>query len=172
MKCEKEGVRLSATDLSNHLACSHLTALNLAVARGDRVAVSWSSPDTWILRERGLQHEAAYLKHLEESGLSIVDLRMIDSEEQAIQETLSAMRAGAEAIAQATMRSGRWFGRADILRRVNKPSKLGSWSYEVYDCKLARETKAATILQLSLDSDFIEHIQSILPALVYVFPPK
>jgi predicted RecB family nuclease len=41
----------------------------------------------------------------------------------------------------------------------------------VYDCKLARETKAATILQLSLYSDFLEQIQGILPELMYVVPP-
>jgi hypothetical protein len=37
-------------------------------------------------------------------------------------------------------------------------SKLGSWSYEVYDCKLACETKAATILQLSLSSELSERL--------------
>jgi hypothetical protein len=48
------------------------------------------------------------------------------------------------------LQTGQWFGRADVLQRVERPSKLGDWSYEVYDCKLARETKAETILQLSL----------------------
>ena len=30
------GFRLSATDLANHLACRHLTSLDLAVAVGSR----------------------------------------------------------------------------------------------------------------------------------------
>ena len=37
-------------------------------------------------------------------------------------------------------------------------SKLGSWSSEVYDCSLASETKAATILQLSLSSELLERL--------------
>ena len=74
-------------------------------------------------------------------------------------QTREAMESGVEAISQATMANGRWFGRADVLRRVERASKLGSWSYEVYDCKLACETKAATILQLSLYSELLESIQ-------------
>ena len=86
-------------------------------------------------------------------------------------ETRDAMERGVEAIAQATLASGRWFGRSDVLRRVERASKLGSWSYEVYDCKLACETKAATILQLSLYSELLESIQGVLPESMYVVPP-
>jgi uncharacterized protein len=56
------------------------------------------------------------------------------------------------------------------LRRVERPGKFGSWSYEVYDCKLARETKAATILQLSLYSELLAAIQGVLPESMYVIP--
>jgi uncharacterized protein len=65
----------------------------------------------------------------------------------------------------------RWFGRADVLRKVERQSQLGSWSYEVYDCKLARETKATTILQLSLYSHLTESAQSLLPEFMYVVVP-
>ena len=81
------------------------------------------------------------------------------------------MESGVEAIAQATLANGRWFGRSDVLRRVERASKLGGWSYEVYDCKLACETKAATILQLSLYSELLESIQGVLPESMYVVPP-
>jgi len=37
------------------------------------------------------------------------------------------------------------------------------WSYEVLDTKLARETKAATVLQLSLYSQLLEHAQGCAP---------
>lgn len=57
------------------------------------------------------------------------------------------------------------------MRRVERPSSLGNWSYEVYDCKLARETKAATILQLSLYSELLGAIQGLLPESLYVVPP-
>ena len=41
------------------------------------------------------------------------------------------------------------------MRRVETPSALGPWSYEVIDTKLARETKGNTVLQLSLYSDLL-----------------
>ena len=153
MKASSENIRLSATDLSNHLACRHLTALDLSVAVGARPKPSWSSPDAWVLQQRGIAHETAYTQYLESQGLSIVNLRDAASDEEAVAATKAALRDGADVILQAALSEGSWFGRADVLRRVERPSKLGSWSYEVYDCKLARETKAATILQLSLYSE-------------------
>ena len=172
MKSEKGNIRFSASDLSNHLACRHLTASEIAVVRGQRAAPEWASPDTWVLRQLGLEHERNYLKHLREQGLLIVDLAQIESEPKAWEATQDAMKEGAEVIAQATLQHGRWFGRADILRRVNISSALGRWSYEVYDCKLARETKAATILQLSLYSDLLSQFQGVLPEFMHVVPRR
>ncbi|MGH9493686.1 MAG: hypothetical protein ACRD3B_01710, partial [Candidatus Sulfotelmatobacter sp.] len=123
-----------------------------------------------MLRQLGLEHENAYVKHLEGLGLAIVDLRAT-APESALAGSLAAMRNGSEIIVQATLADGRWLGRADILRRVDRPSKLGKWSYEVYDCKLAMETKAGTILQLSLYSELIAAIQGIWPECMYVVPP-
>jgi predicted RecB family nuclease len=171
MKAASGEIRLSASDLSNHLACHHLTSLDLAVSLGARSAPTWHSPDARVLQVRGMAHEDAYLKHLEAQGVCILNLRDIDESEKALAETRAAMERGVDAIAQATLATGRWFGRSDVLRRVERASKLGSWSYEVYDCKLACETKAATILQLSLYSELLESIQGVLPESMYVVPP-
>jgi hypothetical protein len=43
-------------------------------------------------------------------------------------------------------RVGKLFGRADFLKRVERPSKLGSFSYEVQDTKLARSPKAKFVV--------------------------
>jgi len=171
MKASSANIRLSASDLSNHLACRHLTALDLAVAGGWRPAPTWHSPDAWVLQQRGIAHENAYIQHLESQGLSIVNLRDVGNDEKAVADTLVALKSGADVVVQATLAEGNWFGRADVLRKVERPSKLGDWSYEVYDCKLARETKAATILQVSLYSELIEAIQGVLPESMYVVSP-
>src|SRR3984893_17971387 len=173
MRVESCQIRLTATDLSNHLACRHLTSLDLSVARGQRRAPEWRSPDLKVIHELGLRHEAAYLQSLRDTGLSFVDLRQM-SEQQAVGESLSCLRQGLEVIAQASIASGRWFGRPDVLRKVAKPSRLGNWSYEVYDCKLARETKATTVLQLALYSALLCEIQGsepeFAPEFMYVVP--
>jgi predicted RecB family nuclease len=164
-------IRLAATDLSNHLACRHVTTLDLGVAGGQRSAPAWKAPDLAVIQELGARHEAAYLAFLREKGVAIVDLREIGAEQDAVRETVSCMARGAEVIAQGSLLLGRWFGRPDILRKVAKPSRLGDWSYEVYDCKLARETKATTVLQLALYSALLEQAQGAQPESMYVVPP-
>lgn len=171
MKADSGHIRLSASDLSNHLACNHLTSVDLAVAVGERAAPDWNSPDAWVLQQRGMEHEEAYLRHLESAGLAVANLRELENDERALAETCAAMEKGVAVIAQATLANGRWFGRSDVLRRVERPSRFGDWSYEVYDCKLAHETKAATILQLSLYSELLAVIQGVPPEWMYVVPP-
>ena len=70
---------------------------------------------------------------------------------------------GADVIYQAALRTGHWYGRADFLQRVDRPSRLGTCSYEVLDDKLARDTRAGTILQLCLYSQMVGEIQGYLP---------
>jgi predicted RecB family nuclease len=74
-------------------------------------------------------------------------------------------------IAQGALQAGRWGGRADILRRIEKPSDLGAWSYEVVDTKLACETKGNTVLQICLYSDLLTHAQKLTPESAYVVTP-
>jgi predicted RecB family nuclease len=71
-----------------------------------------------------------------------------------------------------TLQSGCWGGRVDILRRIERPSELGSWSYEVMDTKLARETKGNTVLQICLYSDVLADAQKITPEFAYVVTPN
>ena len=66
MKLVTEQIRLAATDLSNHLACRHVTTLDLQVARGEKRAPDWAAPDLVVIRERGERHERAYLTYLKE----------------------------------------------------------------------------------------------------------
>jgi predicted RecB family nuclease len=164
-------LRLSATDLSNHLACPHLTNLELSVARGTGTAPDWAAPDLQVVRELGLKHEADYLAFLTKAGLEIVNLANEKSETKALEKTRLAMQRGADVIYQGALSGPGQFGRPDILRKVDKPSKLGIWSYEAYDCKLARETKATTILQLSFYSELLAAIQGQTPELMWVVVP-
>src|SRR5260221_68469 len=173
MRILRRQIRLSASDLSNHLACRHLATLELQVARGERTAPDWAAPDLKVIQELGLRHEKAYLALLLAQGLKVENLGHIDhkKEERLLQETLALMERGAEVIAQGALSDGEWFGRPDVLRRVETARKRWNWSYEVVDTKLARETKATTILQLSLYSDLLWKIQGAMPQFLWVVPP-
>jgi uncharacterized protein len=160
MKLDGSHVTLSATDLAKHLACRHLTSLDLRAARGEIKRPYRDDPALEALIQRGYRHEADYLAHLTGRGRTISN-----------QPTLDAMRSGADVIVQAELQNGIWHGRADVLLRVDKPSNLGDWSYEVVDTKLARETRGGTILQLCLYSELVEKIQGVMPDRMHVIAP-
>ncbi len=75
----------------------------------------------------------------------MVDIAETDRDlAERVELTLTAMRAGAEVVYQATLRDGSWIGHADFLRRIDgEPSALAPWRYEVADTKLARSPKAS-----------------------------
>ncbi len=171
MKIENGVVRLSASDLSNRLACEHVTTLDYSVTNGRIAVPDWTNPDALVLQQLGIEHAQRYLEHLAELGLTMTDLRNTEPAMEAVSATFAAMKKGTDVIVEATLSAGRWIGRADVLRRVETPSNLGSWSYEVYDCKLSQETKGATILQLSFYSELVAILQGVTPTLMYVVSP-
>lgn len=170
---EKTGdkFRLSAADLVGYLNCRHLTVLDRAVAEGTLAKPKVWDPLLQILWERGSVHERNYVNYLKTSGLNVVRIEGVDVTDVAVGQTLAAMKAGTEVIVQGALSHDGWVGRADILRRVDTPSDLGAWSYEVVDTKLARETKAGSVLQLSLYSDLLSGLQGIAPEWMYVVAP-
>ncbi|MDG4882008.1 TM0106 family RecB-like putative nuclease [Mesorhizobium sp. WSM4884] len=171
MQLVADELGLSASDLVGHLSCHHLSVLNRAVAEGKLAKPSHWDPQLEVLRERGAVHERNFVQHLIDSGLEAARIDGVDVSDAAVAATLQSMAAGTEVIVQGALRHGRWGGRADILRRVEKPSNLGSWSYEVLDTKLARETKAGTVLQLCLYSDLLQEAQGLAPDHMHVVAP-
>jgi uncharacterized protein len=164
---------VSASDLVGFLACDHLATLELG-----RIAGLWEKPfredpELELMQEHGFAHEAAYLARLRAAGRSIHeiqtgDLTTPDRLRAAEAETLAAMRAGREVIYQATFFDGRWRGHADFLLRVETPSALGSWSYEIADTKLTRRVKAAAILQMCVYADRLGQLQGLAPQEIVV----
>ena len=162
MKINGTTLLISASDLSNHLACRHVTTLDLLAARGEIKRDFREDPRIDALIERGKRHEQKYLSELAASGLKVVHGNF---------ETIDAMKSGVDVIAQAYLNDRGWHGYADALKKVNSPSKLGDWSYEVVDTKLARETKGGSILQLCLYSELVEKIQGCMPEWMHIITP-
>lgn len=105
MRLLENQIRLSASDLANHLGCRHLTWRNHRVAVGELEAAKRADPRLEALIERGEQHEAAYLEHLEALGRTVVRLpKRFDDVSRGIAETGKAVELGAAVIAQATLR--------------------------------------------------------------------
>ena len=171
MRLHKDGILFSASDLANHLGCRHLTQLDLRVATGRLSAPSYADPTLEALQRRGEEHERGYVEHLKGLGLSITELPVEGDILEQFEAAQHAMRQGVDVVVQATLVTDGWHGRADVLRRVETPSALGDYSYEVADTKLARETRGRTILQLCLYSDILGRAQGKLPEKMHVIPP-
>jgi predicted RecB family nuclease len=172
MRLGDDGLLLSATDLSNFLSCRHRTALEMSEARGKLQRPRWNDPLLDVLFKRGLEHEERYVESLRAQGQDVVDLTDVKTPEAAVERTLAAVGVGARVIVQGALRYGRWFGRPDVLLRVDTPSDLGAWSYEVVDTKLARETRAGTILQLGVYSEMLAAAQGARPEHFHVVTPN
>src|SRR6267142_1204012 len=171
MRIDNRQVRMSASDLARHLACRHLTSLDLRAARGEIERPHRNDPSVDVLIERGLRHEAAYLAHLKNQGLEVLANEDGLDDDARVPQTLDARRTGVAVMAQAGLKDDRWYGRADVLLKVDKPSRLGNVSYEVLATKPARDTRGGTILQLCMYSELLEKVHGVLPERMHVVTP-
>ena len=166
MKFTSDAFQLSATDLSNHLGCRHLTELNRMVALGKINKPSWSDPALAVLAKRGAEHEEAYVNYLRSAGRTVANIAG-----QGLQATITAMQQGVDVIVQAELSRDGWLGYADILFRVDTPAAHGGWSYEVQDTKLSKNTRAGAILQLALYTDILHELQGFEPEHMHIVKP-
>lgn len=171
MKKTQSGIIFSPTDLANHISCKHLTQLNKKAALGELKKPVYQNKVVELLRKRGISFEATFLNQLESEGKTIVRISQNDSDPAF--DTIKAMKDGIDVIYQARLvEKDQWEGWADFLIKVNTPSKLGDWSYEVLDTKLATETRAGTILQIGLYSEKVGNIQGLTPTNMWVQNPE
>src|SRR5438094_7903609 len=141
---------VSPSDLTGFLECEHLTQQELAAARGEIARPERKDPELEVLTRRGLEHEARHLASLRTGHRRVVEFPFPDGTTAGITEahaqTVAAMSEGVDVIYQGTFFDGRWRCHPDFLLRVDRPSKLGAYSYEVADTNLARKANAPAVL--------------------------
>ena len=159
----------SASDLNNYLECKRLTELDALVVRR-KLSVPEVGEDelTQLIQRRGEEHERRYLEALiaKHPGDVVQFARSepgIENYRRAEEKTLHAMQAGVRIIYQATFFDGQFIGHADFLRRIEVPSDLGDYRYEVIDTKLALELKPYFLIQLCNYSQHLERLQGRMP---------
>ncbi|MGH9101910.1 MAG: TM0106 family RecB-like putative nuclease, partial [Acidimicrobiales bacterium] len=169
-----DGDRLvvSPTDLVAHLHCQHLTELSLEVARGVRAKPPGDDPELEVLQRRGLEHEQAYLKQLNDAGTVVVEIE--DGPfAQEVRRTLGALAERPDVIYQAAFfddadEGTAWRGHADFLHRVEGESSPGDYSYDPSDTKLARHVRPGAVIQLCSYAAQLARLQGKDPEHVHV----
>src|SRR6266851_7562424 len=158
---------VSPSDLTGFLECEHLTQQELAAARGEIERPVRKDPELEVLTRRGLEHEARRLAAYRTSHQRVVEFPFPDGTiaglAKAHAETVAAVSEGVDVIYQGTFFDGRWRCHPDFLLRVDRPSKLGAYSYEVADAKLARKAKAAAVLQCCVYAEQVAAVQGVEP---------
>ena len=160
MQKTRDGLVFSPSDINHFLECEHLIRLERDrtpdAPRGPR------DPQADLLAEKGAEHERAWLERFQAERRSVVSIvnPLSERDWQAdAARTAAAMRDGADVIYQGVFTDGDWHGVSDFLVRVDRPSALGSWSYEAWDTKLARRTKPYFVLQLCFYTEQIARVQ-------------
>jgi predicted RecB family nuclease len=164
MRTHDGSILHAASDLNTFLGCAHAAALNLQRLRDPSSLPEPVGADETmaLVQDAGHAHEADYLESLKKT-CEVYEISSSGSLSDRANATIDAMRSGAPVIYQAAFLAPPWHGFADFLRRVEQPSGLGPWSYEVVDTKLARSPKPSHVLQLGLYSDLVAGVQGARP---------
>jgi uncharacterized protein len=175
MKIIDGSLRLAATDLSNFLACRHLTRLETLKVRRNLKGVKQSSPFSEQLAVKGQQHEEQVLASFDPEHWSVTTIpksfEVPDSEKFA--QTIAAMEAGYDVVYQGVLLvdlpdGTKLFGNPDFLVRATRLTsndlKEAAAGYEVVDAKLARSAKARAVLQCAFYSALLAETQGHEPA--------
>ncbi|MBN8629476.1 MAG: TM0106 family RecB-like putative nuclease [Rhodobacterales bacterium] len=160
-------ILFSATDLMRFMGCAHATQLDLLRVRGEGPEPGQDTEDAALLQKQGDAHEAAHLAKLKASGRHVIEIDRGDLPTNA-EKTRAALATGAEVVFQGAFLAGNWGGWSDFLERVERPSALGPFSYEVADTKLKRQPHPKHVLQLVLYSDLLTEIQGVAPEFAHV----
>ena len=158
----------SASDLVNFMGCGHASVLDI---RNLVTPTTFSADDenAVLLQEKGIQHELAYLRRLQDEGRAVYEVASTGTLEERAEVTRRAMRDGYDVIYQGAFLVGRWHGYSDfLLRRDDATSSLGSYAYDVADTKLARSAKAKHVLQLCVYAEMLSEVQGVMPPQMHV----
>src|SRR5437764_611651 len=105
---------------------------------------------------------AVFLTSLMQPNRTIISIPSTRGLEERIDDTRRAMPSGADIIYQEALLNAPWHGYADFLLRVEAPSALGAYSYEVIDTRLARHTRPKHVVQLCVYSELLAREQGSL----------
>src|SRR5258708_6420756 len=145
---------LSASRLNDFLGCPHQAALWLAGVKPE------ANPDATLqlIRDKGLEHEAAVLARLERLHGPAECIPPDASLADRARLTRHAIEPGAALIYQGALIKEAWLGFPDFLVRTGSSRVVG---FEPEDAKLSRKVKGEYVLQLGIYAELLEALFGI-----------
>jgi uncharacterized protein len=169
MKRFGDTVFYTATDLCNFSDC-HYLVLRDKRSLYEKLEKTTEDEQAILITRKGREHEQRYHSTLTTQGTPpfepLYSIPHDPIRERSVTE--KALHEGHPYIYQAMLAKDNLWGLSDFLKRVEKPSKLGAFSYEVVDTKLGKSHKATYALQLCFYSELLQAIQGTLPEYAYI----
>lgn len=156
-KPKPSGFWISPTAIVRGAACLHAWHLDCF---GDKSLRREPDEGTRLMFERGKEEEVRKARSL--PGLVELDWDSNDWTE-GHRRSVELMKTGPAWIYQSAFVEGDCRGRPDLLRRVERPSRLGTFSYEPVDIKGHKEVEVSDRLQLQGYSLLLENVLGYRP---------
>lgn len=161
-KFDKNNRLFSPSDLITFLGCRHATFLDFKYFHKE-IPPPGRSKSNQFLQKEGSKHEKNYLHWLRSQNKKIIEIPESPSLKKSINLTKEALKSGADIIYQAHLHNEFWHGYADFLIRIDAPSSLGSYSYQVIDTKLTKSPEPKHIIQLCAYTELLGNLQNFDP---------
>lgn len=156
--------RITATDFFKFFQCPHWPYYDWHATAGEKALRRPQTEEERRRQEDGVTHEKEVVGQMFSEENIVAFEESPKDENAAFQETLAAMKQGADFIYQGTLLHGDWAGRPDILEKRMGKSALGDWHYMPVDVKTSHTLKKYQKFQLTFYAYLLEKIQGRLPA--------
>ena len=167
MKIIDEKIQFSPTDLNNFVSCKYIIKNDL-LAKDLKLQKKDNTADQKLRIEHGNKHEKNYLKILKDKYKKNITIDPKQPSLKKFKDTIDALKEGYDLIYKAYLRADDFGGELDFLLKTKEKSKLGNYSYEVYDTKVTKNLKPNHVLQITGYSYLLGEAQGLMPTKMHL----
>ena len=164
---QKDKPYYSPTDLNNFVSCKYHIKSDL-LKDEFKLKKKEKSANLKLRIEHGNKHEQNYFELLKKENKKSITINPKQPDKEKFTETVNALKKGYDLIYKAFLIDEDFRGEVDFLLKINNKSKLGNYSYEVYDTKVTKSLKPKHVLQITGYSFLLSKIQEIVPRHMYL----
>ena len=164
---QKDKPYYSPTDLNNFVSCKYHIKSDL-LKDEFKLKKKEKSANLKLRIENGNKHEQNYFELLKKENKKSITINPKQPDKEKFTETVNALKKGYDLIYKAFLIDEDFRGEVDFLLKINNKSKLGNYSYEVYDTKVTKSLKPKHVLQITGYSFLLSKIQDIVPRHMYL----